>query len=168
MIKFIRDLHWSGMIKWNGYEYSQLPKSAIISDTATPQGKENILAKAGFNPNEPRDERGQWTDGAGDDGNLIHAQAVIAEPLIEPLFGEMVRPFPGTIDVVPPMMFPRAKNPYPDKPECVEEWAHAEQFCRDLRRRGKLGKDGYRGFGKTYQQCLLGQVSEACGGNPVA
>ena len=166
MIKFIRDLHWSGLIKWDGKNSGRSSELNFDPGTSAPQPDGSGLIKAGFNPDEPRDERGWWTDGG--DVYLIPAQAVIAEPLVEPLFGEMVRPFPGTIDVVPPMTVPRAQNPYPDRPECEEEWAAAKKFCDDLKRRGKLGKNGYRGFGKTYQQCLLGQVSEACGGNPVA
>jgi hypothetical protein len=45
MVRFICDLHWSGMLKWDSCD---------------------VLEKAGFNPDEPRDERGRWTnDGAG-------------------------------------------------------------------------------------------------------
>lgn len=146
-IKFIQDLRRSGLIRWSD--------------------DDGALLKAGYNSGEPRDENGRWTDGQGGEGRLIPAQAIVAEPVIEPLFGEMVRPFPGTIDLVPPITSPRAQNPYPDRPECVEEWAAAKKFCDDLRRRGKLGQDGYRGFGNTYQQCLMGQVSQDCGGNPV-
>lgn len=166
MIKFIRDLHWSGMIKWDQAKFDSSSQSN--SADAKSQKTKGALAKAGYNPNEPRDGRGRWTDGASDNAHLIPAQAAIAEPLIGPLFGEAVRPFPGTIDVAPPMVNPRAQNPYPDRPECAEEWAAAKKFCDDLKRRGKLGQDGYRGFGKTYQQCLMGQISADCGGNPVA
>jgi hypothetical protein len=53
-------------------------------------------------------------------------------------------------------------------PECREEWEHAQRFCDDLLRRNKLGAlyGGY-GFGRSMIQCLMGQVSERCGGNPV-
>ena len=50
--------------------------------------------------------------------------------------------------------------------ECEREWEEAREYCGDLRKAGKLGADGYRGMGITYEQCLRGQVSEACGGNP--
>jgi hypothetical protein len=50
-------------------------------------------------------------------------------------------------------------------PECAEEWAAARLLCLDYRSRGLLGR--YSGFGRTYQQCVRGQVSAACGGNPV-
>lgn len=52
MIKLIRDLHWSGMIKWD------------------PDG---ALEKAGFNPDEPRDERGRWTNDGGTAGGVSAA-----------------------------------------------------------------------------------------------
>jgi hypothetical protein len=58
-------------------------------------------------------------------------------------------------------------NPYPDQPECEEEWTHAFRFCRDQQQRGKL-KGGYGGFGKDFTNCVMGMVSEACGGNPTA
>jgi hypothetical protein len=31
--------------------------------------------------------------------------------------------------------------------------------------RTRQAQDGYRGFGKTFQQCVLGEVSERCGGS---
>lgn len=75
-------------------------------------------------------------------------------------------------EIVPPAIIapnadPRAapQNPYPSRPDCVEEWASATRYCDNLRRRGLLGKGDYRGMGKTYGQCLRGQVSEECGGN---
>jgi hypothetical protein len=95
------------------------------------------------------------------------------EPLIGPLVGPSVKPFPGTIEV-PGMVIPRVnpfvepKNPFPERSECVEEWAAAVKFCDELVRKGKLGKRGTRGFGDSYYQCVLGQASEDCGGNPIA
>lgn len=140
------------------------------------------LAKAGFNQDEPRDERGRWTsggDGMTSDTRIQLAQALV-EPYVEPFVGPLVEepvrpvPMPSPTDIVPPTMGPRIDrylppltNPYPNRPECVEEWELAHQFCDDLRRRGKLGKDGYRGFGWWFNQCLRGQVSQACGGNLV-
>ncbi|HXQ49610.1 MAG TPA: hypothetical protein VN802_00825 [Stellaceae bacterium] len=52
-------------------------------------------------------------------------------------------------------------------PECMEEWAAARLFCTNLLTAGLLGKRGYLGFGRTYDQCVRGQVSAACGGNPI-
>lgn len=58
-----------------------------------------------------------------------------------------------------------AGNPYPDRPKCEREWAEAIKYCDNLRTRRLLGKDGYRGMGDFYQ-CVMGQVSEDCGGSP--
>ena len=41
MIKLIGDLHWSGLLNW---------------------GPDGVLEKAGYNPDEPRDQRGRWTN----------------------------------------------------------------------------------------------------------
>jgi len=74
-------------------------------------------------------------------------------------------------EIVPPLGIPDInprsglKNPYPDRPECEEDWADALKFCRELMRSGRMGTDGYRGFGRTFQQCVLGQVREDCGGS---
>lgn len=50
--------------------------------------------------------------------------------------------------------------------QCKAEWEAAKEYCGRLDRQGKLGSDGYRGMGKTFDECVRGQVSEACGGNP--
>lgn len=74
-------------------------------------------------------------------------------------------------EIVPPLVIPDInprsglKNPYPDRSECEEDWADALKFCRELMRSGRMGTDGYRGFGRTFQQCVLGQVREDCGGS---
>jgi hypothetical protein len=72
---------------------------------------------------------------------------------------------------VPPLatpVLPRSlpQNPYPSRPECVKEWEDAREFCEDLKDRGLLGKGDYRWMGKTVPQCMMGQVSAGCGGNP--
>ena len=85
-----------------------------------------------------------------------------------------VAPFPFSLPGAglrpPPLV-----NPYPNKRKCVEEWAEAEEFCKQMESEGKLvagprGKRtrGYSGFGKDYNSCVLGRVSEECGGNPTA
>jgi len=80
-------------------------------------------------------------------------------------------PFPS--EVVPPPAIPdiaprnSLKNPYPDRPECERQWAEAIKYCTDLIRRGKLGTDEYRGKGRIFQQCVMGQVDEDCGGSIV-
>ncbi len=72
-----------------------------------------------------------------------------------------------TVPVIPAEFYPRSnlKNPFPDRPECEEEWAHALKYCTELMRSGRMGRDGVRGFGRTFQQCVLGLVSEDCGGS---
>jgi hypothetical protein len=135
--------------------------------------------------NEPRVPAGQSGGGeweSGDAGGigakptsnplLIPAQA-LAPPITGPI--ELPIPVPPTeITPFPPAITapnvdplnPTA-NPYPDRPECVEEWAHATEFCLDQMKKGKL-KPGYPGFGKNFQKCVLGEVSQECGGNPTA
>ena len=81
-------------------------------------------------------------------------------------------PFPSEVMPPPiaiPNAFPRELpiNPYPDRPECEEEWAAATKYCFGLVNRGLLGKDGHRGFGKSLSQCIMGQVSQECGGNVI-
>jgi hypothetical protein len=81
-------------------------------------------------------------------------------------------PFPSEIVPAPviPNIYPRdvPRNPYPDRPECEEEWAEAARYCNELLRSGRLGKGDYSGMGKSFYQCVMGQVSEACGGNPTS
>jgi hypothetical protein len=142
---------------------------------------DGFLAKAGFDPAEPRDERGWWTTGSAGGHSTGVQQAFLEEPLFEPLLEQLLgrppvepEPMPPPIDVVPPTMGPRndryappLTNPYPDSPECEQEWDRAQKFCDELRRRGKFGKNGYKGFGWWFNQCLRGQVSQNCGGNIV-
>jgi hypothetical protein len=71
--------------------------------------------------------------------------------------------FPGAERRRPPL----PTNPFPRDPECVEEWAAAYDYCDKMQDEGKL-RPGYSGPGKDYRSCVLGQVSERCGGNPTA
>lgn len=57
------------------------------------------------------------------------------------------------------------RNPYPDRAGCDEEWADAIAYCKGLLERNQLGRGDYRGSGKSLYQCIMGQVSERCGGN---
>jgi hypothetical protein len=81
-------------------------------------------------------------------------------------------PFPS--EVLPPPAIPNIsprdipKNPYPDRPECEQEWAEATAFCKRLLERNQLGSGDYRGMGRTLYECIMGQVSEDCGGNSTA
>lgn len=82
-------------------------------------------------------------------------------------------PAPSEI-LPPPIAVPRTNpkdlptNPEPHNPRCVEEWAEAREYSEILRRQKKLesGDDRRnRGFGKWMYQCILGRVSQECGGN---
>jgi hypothetical protein len=105
------------------------------------------------------------------DGSVRH-MPIITSQLTIPVPFELPGgiPLPSEIlpgPLAPPSINPRTvpKNPYPDRSDCVEEWARAERYCTELMNSKRLGKDGYRGIGKFYYQCLMGQVSEDCGGN---
>lgn len=171
----------------NGGDMARAMMAAVLMRLPEPDSGihiadiDSVLAKAGFNPAEPRDERGWWTTDGGDGGGrLIPAQwaGTIAEPWFGPLIEQVpVKPvpMPSPTDIVPPVVVPRgltrepASNPYPRKKKCVKEWADAEKRCREYFNGGKLdGSNGNRGFGETLEQCLRGQVSEECGGNPTS
>ena len=126
---------------------------------------------------------GEWTTDGGNERPLanpfvVPAQAIappmpIPVPFEIPLPPTEVTPFPFALPgagLRPPLV-----NPSPNKRKCVEEWAEAEAYCAKLLAEGKLvpgppGKRsrGYSGPGKDYSSCVLGQVSEECGGNPTA
>ncbi|HYM32117.1 MAG TPA: hypothetical protein VEU47_12500, partial [Candidatus Cybelea sp.] len=147
------------------------------------------LSRANYNPDESRDEHGRWTSDdnasptqskspSGRDPLLIPAQmpgALAPRPWIMPRPVPMPVPVPrpvippSEVMPVPPVVVPREPvNPYPDRPECVEEWDHAKKYCEDLIRKGRLGKGDNWNSGDSYYQCVRGQVSEACGGAPTA
>jgi hypothetical protein len=97
---------------------------------------------------------------------VIPAQIAIPAPFELP----GIIPFPSEIvptPLVPPNISPRdlPRNPYPDRPECEQEWSEATGFCLRLMQGNKLGRGDYRGMGKTLSECIMGQVSEDCGGN---
>jgi hypothetical protein len=96
------------------------------------------------------------------------AQVTIPFPLDIPAPGTI--PFPFEIlppPLVAPNILPRSlpQNPYPGRPECVKEWQEAFTFCWRLKINGQLGRGASRGMGRTLRDCMLGQVSESCGGN---
>ena len=85
----------------------------------------------------------------------------MSRPLIpSPLPSEIVPP------LITPDILPRSlpQNPYPNRPRCVKEWQDALKFCWELKSSGQLGRGDYRGMGRTLRDCILGQVSESCGG----
>jgi hypothetical protein len=114
-------------------------------------------------------------DGAVTDAPMSgerHAAATPAQLAIPAPFDfTLPRTVPMPSEVVPPLSVSprhRLENPYPDREGCDEEWAHAKEYCRELADRGQLGKGDYREHGKVFLQCVLGQVSERCGGSPTA
>jgi len=140
------------------------------------------LLKA-YNPDEPRvpagnPDGGEWTgDGDSASGQAHLPQTAQAIPFPPPPIPIPGVPNPYNIPNIPfpdlhlPQFFePTPTNPYPDRPECVEEWAAAREFCKDQMKRGKLKPAppgfGGPGFGKDFNRCVLGQVSADCGGNP--
>jgi len=96
---------------------------------------------------------------------VIPVQITIPAPLELP--GGI--PFPS--EIVPPPVIPNIsprdlpRNPYPDRPECEQEWADATSFCLRLQGQNLLGRGDYRGMGRTLSECIMGQVSQDCGGN---
>jgi hypothetical protein len=85
-------------------------------------------------------------------------------PLYRPIPAPQVVPRPP--GPIPPLIGPIPRNPSPDRPECVKEWEDAWRFCKHLEDEGELGRpDSW--FGRTVEECMRGQVSEDCGGNPV-
>lgn len=99
---------------------------------------------------------------------VVSAQITIPAPFEIPAPGAIPLPY----DILPPPLVtpninPRRelRNPYPDRPECEQEWADALDYCWKLMMRKQLGRGDYRGSGRTFRQCVMGQVSEACGGN---
>jgi hypothetical protein len=119
-------------------------------------------------------------------GDLIHAQIAtlhlqIPDPPALPGLvqdpGEMIQ-FARQLhasdlpsEILPPPVIPNIsprdlpRNPYPDRPECEQEWAEATDYCLSLKARNLLGRGDYRGSGRTLSQCIMGRVSQDCGGN---
>jgi hypothetical protein len=153
IIDLARQLEASGLLKadWDPAKHPRWP-------AGSPGGIGGEFAPAG--------SAAPGDSGAGESSApIIPAQITIPVPFELP--GGI--PFPS--EILPPAVIPDInprsglKNPYPDRPECEEEWADALKFCRELMRSGRMGTDGNRGFGRTFQQCVLGQVREDCGGS---
>jgi hypothetical protein len=105
-------------------------------------------------------------------GSLTQAQITIPFDFDLPEIPVWRLPFPPPTEFVPPPVAipdvnPRdqPRNPYPRRKKCVQEWAEAEDFCDQLIKEKKLGKEPQRGQGQWRYQCVLGRVSEDCGGN---
>ncbi|HTV90574.1 MAG TPA: hypothetical protein VME41_16270 [Stellaceae bacterium] len=155
------------------------------------------LMKWNFDPDEPRiptgnPDGGEWTTGDGTDaeaGDIELPPLIIDAPPAQPPDIPAQLPIPWDVptdipwdipglpnEITPiPFDFPGAErrrpplptNPFPRDPECAEEWAAAYRYCDKMETEGKF-RPGYSGPGKDMRSCLLGQVSERCGGNPTA
>jgi hypothetical protein len=136
------------------------------------------LLKADWDPQKHPRWPGGSADGVGGqfapadgDGVAGEAQAsVIPAQIAIPFELPEAVPFPFPSEIVPPLAtpyLPRSlpQNPYPNRPRCVKEWSDAYKFCWGLKMKGQLGRGDYSGIGRTLYDCMLGQVSESCGGN---
>jgi hypothetical protein len=144
------DLHACGLLKWDSAKHPRWP-------AGTPDGIGGEFSPAGAGAS------------MGGQPSAHVAQGPIAIPFPGEIPEVVPRPLPFPEVVPPPIVVPNTmpRNPYPDRAGCSEEWAEAEQYCRNLANRGLLGKGDYRGHGKTFAECVLGQVSERCGGYQV-
>jgi len=162
-----------------------IPIDGLGTDQLERLARAAPFIKANFNPDEPRIPRGQpgageWTTGDGSSGvsgpdaaSTIPAQITI--PWDFP--AEIPWEAPGAPSEITPLPFdfpgaerkrpPLPTNPFPRDPECAEEWAAAWRYCDRMEQEGKF-RTGYLGPGKDMRSCLLGRVSERCGGNPTA
>jgi hypothetical protein len=158
---------------------------------ATQLGSSGVLAGSWDETKHPRwqagDAQGRGGEfspsnsdgqGSGVAGRVIQAQEVLPIPLETPFDFPLDTPWeipwrapqPGDYGPIPlnaPNGLPRNRpfvNPRPDDPDCVEQWAHALSYCTRLRSEGKLKKGG--AFGANLEKCVLGMISEKCGGNP--
>jgi hypothetical protein len=108
---------------------------------------------------------------SGDSGAGQQSAPAIPAQLTIPVPFELPGGIPFPSEIVPPPVIPNInprdlpKNPYPDRPECEQEWAEATSFCLRLLQNNQLGRGDYRGMGRTLSECIMGQVSEDCGGN---
>jgi len=107
----------------------------------------------------------------GDSGAGEPSAPVIPAQITIPVPFELPGGIPFPSEIMPPPVIPNInprdlpRNPYPDRPECEQEWSEATSFCLRLMQGNKLGRGDYRGMGKTLSECIMGQVSEDCGGN---
>jgi hypothetical protein len=144
-------LHRSGILDAN----------AVARALGTKFDKRDVSDQPRVPRGQPRG--GQWTSDRNlepAEGRVVPVQEVVPwdTPMLEPWVRPLVRPVPvpPTWDS-PPLELPNQQqrdwigiptNPYPDRPECAEEWADAYKFCSKLLLSGQLGKGAYRGSGQ--------------------
>jgi hypothetical protein len=54
----------------------------------------------------------------------------------------------------------------PNKDDCDQAWKDARNYCDSIAASGSFGS-GRSVAGRNYQECLMGQVPQRCGGNRV-
>jgi hypothetical protein len=153
VIELARQLKASGLLKadWDPTKHPRWP-------AGSPDSVGGQFAPVGTTTEGPATQESS--------APVIPAQLTIPVPPLEIPGGI---PFPS--EILPPPVIPNIsprdlpKNPYPDRPECEQEWAEATAFCKRLLERNQLGSGDYRGMGRTLYECIMGQVSEDCGGN---
>jgi len=152
IVDLARQLHASGLLKedWDPTKHPRWP-------AGSPDSIGGRFAPAGSIAENPAV--------AAPGAPIIPAQITIPVP------SELPAGIPFPSEIVPPPAIsninPRSnlRNPYPDREGCDEEWEQAIEHCNELIANKRIGTDGYRGFGKSFQQCVLGEVSERCGGS---
>jgi hypothetical protein len=160
VIDLARQLHTSGLLKadWDPAKHPRWP-------AGSPGGVGGEFGPDGVSSSNSSSGQAASVEGeAGRDASVIPVQITIPAPFELP-----IPPFPSEIVPAPviPNINPRdlPENPYPDRPECKEEWAEATDYCLKLKARNLLGKGDYSGSGRTVSQCIRGRVSQECGGN---
>jgi hypothetical protein len=152
IVDLARQLYASGLLKedWDPMKHPRWP-------SGSPGSIGGRFAPAGAATENPAV--------AAPGAPIIPAQITIPVPF------ELPAGIPIPSEILPPPAIPNInprsnlRNPYPDREGCDEEWERAIKHCNELMANKKFGKDGYRGFGKSFQQCVLGEVSERCGGS---
>jgi hypothetical protein len=152
ILDLARQLHASGLLKedWDPTKHPRWP-------AGSPDSIGGRFAPAGSVAENPAV--------AAPGAPIIPAQITIPVPF------ELLGGIPIPSEILPPPAIPNInprsnlRNPYPDREGCDEEWEQAIEHCTGLIGNKRMGKDGYRGFGRSFQQCVLGMVSERCGGS---
>lgn len=154
IVALAKELHASGMLKrdWDSSRHPRWP-------AGSPDSVGGRFAPGRYVDTAPTDES--------------HTPIRTAQAGAIPIPFDLIAPrgMPVPSEIVPPLsIYPRREliNPYPDRPGCEEEWADALAYCWKPKERKQLGKGDNRGSGRTFEKCVLGRVSERCGGNPTA
>jgi hypothetical protein len=161
ILDLARRLRSSGMLKadWDPTQHPRWP-------AGSPGGIGGEFAPAGtaYDDATSTEQSTNGHSGAEPNASVIPAQLTLPVPFDFP-----IPPLPS--EILPPPVIPNTyprdlpRNPYPDRPECEEEWAEATDYCLKLKARNLLGRGDYSGSGRTLSQCIMGRVSQDCGGN---